>query len=102
MTDQAYSSVILLIAGLLSAGIIYLIVSFFVLHRYVISPLNTLSSAVGQAAEQGQNDPLVVTGDDEIAALTESMNSLIGTLAEKNSALAEAGRTEQIRIRSAH
>lgn len=96
MTDQAYSSVILLITGFLSAGIIYLMVSSLVLHRYVISPLNTLSSEVKQAAERRQYDPLEETGDDEIAVLTQSVNSLIRTLAEKNSALAEAGRRSDI------
>jgi signal transduction histidine kinase len=93
VSQQAMASVSSLIAAFLIIGIIYIVVTLLLLHRFIISPLITLDSTMKRITHHGDlSERLPVSGDDEIASLKQTLNLLLQELRDKEIALAEADR----------
>jgi sensor domain CHASE-containing protein len=93
VSQQALASVSSLIAAFLIIGIIYIIVTLLLLHRFIISPLITLDATMKRITQYGDlSERLPGGGDDEIASLKQTLNLLLQDSHDKEIALAEADR----------
>lgn len=98
--QQAIASVFFLLVAFLIIAVIFEVVTELLLRRYIINPLTDLDSAlkaIGQKRDLSERLP--VSGDDEIASLKNSLNSMLKELqdsqcqlAEQRAQLAEANR----------
>ncbi len=97
---QAMTALTFLIFGFIIIGIIYVIVTEFLLRRYIVTPLMGLDASMKEIGRScNLSERLSVTGDDEVASLRQSLNTMLGELqdkevelAKKRDQLAEANR----------
>lgn len=68
-------------------SLLLLIVVFFVVHRVLVSPIRALSQAADTLARGELSHRLAVKGGDEIGQLTESFNTMAGSLEDLMSQL---------------
>src|SRR5215472_8131016 len=73
------SLVLILISG---AGILVAAVAGTAVARGGLRPVLRLTEATERVARTGELRPIPVSGDDELARLTQSFNSMLGGLAE--------------------
>jgi sensor domain CHASE-containing protein len=94
---QAQSSVSSLTAAFLILGLIFIIVTLILLHRFVISPLTSLDANLKRIIQQGDlSERFPDGGDDEIASLKQTLNMVLQHLQDNEFVLAEAGRKANI------
>jgi signal transduction histidine kinase len=93
VSQQAMASVSTLIAAFLIIGIIYIVVTLLLLHRYITAPLSALDVTMKKIIQHGDlSERLPVSGDDEIASLKQTLNRMLQQSQETENALAEATR----------
>jgi len=93
MNTQATASILFILVAFLVIGIIYAIVTWLLLHRYIITHLTGLDSSVKEIADKRDlSRRIPVSGDDEIASLKASLNRMLGELEEKEQDLSQAHR----------
>jgi len=91
MNTQATASMVFILVAFLVVGIIYVIVTWLLLHRYIITHLSGLDSSVREIADRRDlSKRILVSGDDEIASLKQSLNIMLQGLEEKEQNLAKA------------
>lgn len=73
-------SVVLLLLG--GAGVVVAAVAGAVVARAGLSPVQRLTSATERVARTGDLRSIPVSGDDELARLTHSFNTMLGAVAE--------------------
>ncbi|UJW34987.1 HAMP domain-containing histidine kinase [Saccharothrix sp. AJ9571] len=78
-TLNELSVVLLLIGG---AGIIVAALAGTVVARGGLRPVERLTQATERVAKTGDLTPIPISGDDELARLTHSFNTMLGTVAE--------------------
>lgn len=78
-TLNELSVVLFLIGG---AGILVAAAAGTAVARAGLRPVDRLTSAAGRVASTGDLRPIPVSGDDELAKLTQSFNTMLGTVAE--------------------
>lgn len=98
--QQAVATVSFFLVGFLIIAVIFGAITELFLRRYIIDPLRDLDTAtieIGQRRDLSQRLP--VTGDDEIASLKRSLNSMLqeledsqAQLSKQREQLAEANR----------
>jgi sensor domain CHASE-containing protein len=80
-SQQMLGTLIYLIAAFAVIGIIYIIVTGFLLKRYIITPLTDLDTAMKKIGMKGDlSERLHAEGDDEITSLKESFNAMLQDL----------------------
>ena len=92
MYQQGMMTVVYLIAAFLVIAIIFVVMTELLLRRYIIAPLTDLDAAtkaIGQKRDLSERLP--VSGDDEIASLKSSLNSMLQELQDKEGRLARQG-----------
>jgi sensor domain CHASE-containing protein len=94
---QAQSSVSSLTTAFLILGLIFIIVTLILLHRFVLSPLIALDATLKRITQQGDlSERFPEGGDDEIASLKQTLNRVLQRLQDNEIALAEAGRKADV------
>lgn len=78
-TLNELSVVLFLIGG---AGILVAAAAGTAVARAGLRPVDRLTSAAARVASTGDLRPIPVSGDDELAKLTQSFNTMLGTVAE--------------------
>jgi signal transduction histidine kinase len=97
ISQQAMSSVSSLIIAFLIIGIVYILVTLLLLHKYIISPLTILDVTMKKIGDQHDlSERLPVSGDDEIASLKQTLNHILQELENKKNALTEADRKSNL------
>jgi signal transduction histidine kinase len=93
MNTQASASLIFILSAFLVIGVIYVIVTELLLRRYIIRHLTGLDTTMKEIGDRRDlSERIPVNGDDEIASLKQSLNSMLQELEEKEEKLAEAHR----------
>lgn len=81
MNQQAAATMLFILVAFLSIGIISVIVAVLLMRRYIVTHLLDLDSTMKDIGER--HDPsrrIAVSGDDEIASLKQSMNTMLQEL----------------------
>jgi sensor domain CHASE-containing protein len=87
--QQAMNALTFLIFGFIIIGIIYVIVTEFLLRRYIVTPLMGLDASMKEIGRScNLSKRLSVSGDDEVASLRKSLNTMLGELQDKEAELA--------------
>ncbi|TCP53014.1 two-component system sensor histidine kinase MprB [Tamaricihabitans halophyticus] len=73
-------AIVLVLVG--GAGIILATLAGMAVARGGLRPVQRLNQATEHVARTGELRPIPVTGDDELARLTQSFNTMLGALAE--------------------
>lgn len=81
-TKQALSELAVVLALIGGGGIIVAALAGTAVARTGLRPVERLTSATEYVARTGELRPIPVTGDDELARLTLSFNTMLGTVAE--------------------
>jgi len=88
--QQAMNALTFLIFGFIIIGIIYVIVTEFLLRRYIVTPLLGLDASMKEIGRScNLSKRLSVSGDDEVASLRQSLNTMLGELQDKEAELAK-------------
>jgi sensor domain CHASE-containing protein len=81
-----------LIAAFAIIGGIYVVVTGFLLQRYIITPLTDLDATMKNIGKKGDlSERLPVEGNDEINSLKESFNSMLQELQDNETELKKQG-----------
>jgi len=90
MYPQIMATLKFMVISSIAIGIISLLVIILFLRRHIVMPLVELNTSMKQITESHNlSRRLPVTGDDEIASLNGSFNTLLQDLQEKETALAQ-------------
>jgi sensor domain CHASE-containing protein/two-component sensor histidine kinase len=91
-SQQMLETLMYLIVAFIIIGIIFIIVTGLLLRRYIITPLTDLDAAMKKIGVKGDlSERLHADGDDEIASLKESFNSMLGELQKDEADLKKQG-----------
>jgi sensor domain CHASE-containing protein/two-component sensor histidine kinase len=97
VSQLAMASVSSLMAAFLVIGIIYIVITLLLLHRFIISPLITLDTTMKKITRKGDlSDRLPVGGDDELVSLQQTLNLLLQEHQDQKEAIAEADRKAEM------
>jgi signal transduction histidine kinase len=90
--QQALATLAFLIFAFIVIGIIYVTTTEVLLRRYIVSPLQNLDHSLKQIGHHRDLSwRLPVSGDDEVASLKTSLNTMLQDLQEKETELARRG-----------
>jgi signal transduction histidine kinase len=90
--QQAMTALRFLMIAFIIIGIIYVIITEFLLRMYIVGPLLGLDVSMKQIGQDRDlSERLPITGDDEIASLKNSLNMMLAELQEKETELARRG-----------
>ncbi|MFA4860921.1 ATP-binding protein [Methanoregula sp.] len=93
MATQVNTTMGFVLSAFLLLGIIYVIVTGLLLHRYISTPLTGLDLSMKEIGkDRDLSRRIQVSGDDEIASLKESLNGMLQELQDKEKILAESHR----------
>ena len=81
-TKQTLNELAVVLALIGGGGIIVAALAGMAVARTGLRPIERLTSATEHVARTGDLRPIPVSGDDELARLTHSFNTMLGTVAE--------------------
>ncbi|MFA6332989.1 MAG: CHASE4 domain-containing protein [Methanoregula sp.] len=88
--QKAMATVVFLASMFILIGIIYVVITELLLRRYLINPLLGLDDAMKTiGCRRDLSERLPVRGDDEIASLKNTLNSMLQELQDKEKELAQ-------------
>lgn len=88
--QQAIATVSFFLIAFLMIAVIFGVVTEVLLRRYIVSPLTELDTATKEIGEKRDlSQRLPVTGDDEIASLKTSLNTMLQELEDSQTRLSE-------------
>ncbi|MDO9326661.1 MAG: CHASE4 domain-containing protein [Methanoregula sp.] len=89
MYQQILSTVTVRLMAFLIIAVCFVVIAELLLHRYIITPLKELDTAlIAIGKKRDLSERLPVSGDDEIASLKHSLNTMLQELEESQIQLA--------------
>lgn len=93
VSQQMLGTLIYLISAFIAIGVIYILITGYLLRRYIITPLTDLDATmkkIGSVRDLSERLP-AGDGDDEISSLKESFNAMLQDLQNKEAELTRRG-----------
>jgi signal transduction histidine kinase len=88
---QGQSSIAYFLASLMLTGLVFTLIALWLLERLVLTRLLRLSTEVNEIGAKGKFSTRVpVSGNDELANLSQAINEMLGTLQQSRDTLREA------------